>query len=612
MNPVGRVRAWLKKLVSRRMFLLRLVATTILAGLIPVLLLSMFYASRKSDEMQASMLRQADLVSASVCSQFENCMDSIQELNSQLIVYKKPLGGTEQLSVSDEREVLDLLKYLRCAIPFADQFGFSVQGEERCLYTHAGKYQADIFAREVLHMEGDAFRELLDANESRFVPWSDAQRISLYVAPLRIYASSRITAVGVYVFSYASLVSSLKNALPQGYTLCELYAPDGTLIYCCPTRSPGKQSEGEHEILYADGQRCLVGRAIGAKGYRSVVYVPEIVLSQNISEYSALVKAFIWCAVAFCVALLIMLVAVNYLPIARLMQNISRHHMQPQEQDELSSIYDAFSRQVDENHRMELRMNQQRMTLTDYAYDRLLSGAKLSQQDISILKDQAPWHLVVCANLEDIADIDVILEQNAVNSLVYAVEMYTAGYLVLICQCTDDSDRARSETLNRALCLLGNAPAGSSALISDLTMLQKAFQEAAYMLATLGRAKPSPERKTSLEFCNTLDNTYSQLIRYVDEHFRDPTFGVSSTAEYLGISEYSTGKLLRNVYGANFRRIINSKRVEYAKNMLITTDESIAHICKQAGFMSTSYFIKVFRELESITPSQYRNASNKS
>jgi AraC-like DNA-binding protein len=96
----------------------------------------------------------------------------------------------------------------------------------------------------------------------------------------------------------------------------------------------------------------------------------------------------------------------------------------------------------------------------------------------------------------------------------------------------------------------------------------------------------------------------------VDAHYTDADFCVASAADYLGISEYSTGKLLRNIYGANFRRVINEKRIAYAKMLLMSSDESVGEIGRMSGFMSTSYFIKVFRDSENITPAQFRQIAN--
>ena len=73
------------------------------------------------------------------------------------------------------------------------------------------------------------------------------------------------------------------------------------------------------------------------------------------------------------------------------------------------------------------------------------------------------------------------------------------------------------------------------------------------------------------------------------------------------ISEYLAGKLLREVYGANYSRTINERRIERAKEMMLGMDESLAKIAEQVGFLSSSYFIRVFRGIEGIAPSVWRD-----
>ena len=52
-------------------------------------------------------------------------------------------------------------------------------------------------------------------------------------------------------------------------------------------------------------------------------------------------------------------------------------------------------------------------------------------------------------------------------------------------------------------------------------------------------------------------------------------------------------------------------RITHAKQMMDTTDDSIAQIAIDVGFCNASHFIKVFREHNGITPAAYRSLKNK-
>mgnify|MGYP004502066175 CR=1 FL=1 len=66
-----------------------------------------------------------------------------------------------------------------------------------------------------------------------------------------------------------------------------------------------------------------------------------------------------------------------------------------------------------------------------------------------------------------------------------------------------------------------------------------------------------------------------------------------------------------------FRRALNMRPMEYtakrriqaAKSLLTTTDDTIEQIAEECGFGSESYFCRQFRRYEGITPTAFRNAN---
>ncbi|MCE5173665.1 PocR ligand-binding domain-containing protein [Paenibacillus profundus] len=58
--------------------------------------------------------------------------------------------------------------------------------------------------------------------------------------------------------------------------------------------------------------------------------------------------------------------------------------------------------------------------------------------------------------------------------------------------------------------------------------------------------------------------------------------------------------------GENFSVFIPRLKMEWAKQILETTDLSISQISNELGFSEPSYFIKTFKKFERITPARYR------
>ncbi|MNE45002.1 HTH-type transcriptional regulator YesS [compost metagenome] len=59
--------------------------------------------------------------------------------------------------------------------------------------------------------------------------------------------------------------------------------------------------------------------------------------------------------------------------------------------------------------------------------------------------------------------------------------------------------------------------------------------------------------------------------------------------------------------GENFSVFTPRLKIEWAKQLLETTDEPINQISDQLGFCDAGYFIKTFKKFENLTPAVYRS-----
>lgn len=70
-------------------------------------------------------------------------------------------------------------------------------------------------------------------------------------------------------------------------------------------------------------------------------------------------------------------------------------------------------------------------------------------------------------------------------------------------------------------------------------------------------------------------------------------------------------KIFPREVGENFTYYVNRRKVDWAKQMLRETGESVSAIALELGYVDTSYFIKVFKKFEGITPLVYRQQKYK-
>src|SRR5262249_27503868 len=91
--------------------------------------------------------------------------------------------------------------------------------------------------------------------------------------------------------------------------------------------------------------------------------------------------------------------------------------------------------------------------------------------------------------------------------------------------------------------------------------------------------------------------------------YHEPTFSRADLARELHVSENTLSRVINVAFGKSFPRLLNEFRVDDAKRMLHSHDIPIQIIATEVGFNSLASFNRAFRELTSITPSQYRQAN---
>ena len=97
----------------------------------------------------------------------------------------------------------------------------------------------------------------------------------------------------------------------------------------------------------------------------------------------------------------------------------------------------------------------------------------------------------------------------------------------------------------------------------------------------------------------------TKIARYLNDHYNEK-LTLESVAKTFYISPYYLSRTFKAGTGFNFIHYLNYIRISHAKELLQTTDMSIIHISGKAGYENITHFNRVFKEIEGITPSNYR------
>lgn len=97
--------------------------------------------------------------------------------------------------------------------------------------------------------------------------------------------------------------------------------------------------------------------------------------------------------------------------------------------------------------------------------------------------------------------------------------------------------------------------------------------------------------------------------RFVAENYANVT--LDAVAKHCGLSYSYFSRLFNRTAGVRLSEYINQVRINQSMKLLASTNLSITDIALQTGFSSTSYYIKTFRGLKSISPNQFRRLVSK-
>ena len=80
----------------------------------------------------------------------------------------------------------------------------------------------------------------------------------------------------------------------------------------------------------------------------------------------------------------------------------------------------------------------------------------------------------------------------------------------------------------------------------------------------------------------------------------------SAAASLCHISSSYFSRLFVQETGMSFREYVSNVKMTWAKQLLKTTDMTIAQISEEMGYQDAGYFIKLFKKCEGVTPLVYR------
>ena len=100
-------------------------------------------------------------------------------------------------------------------------------------------------------------------------------------------------------------------------------------------------------------------------------------------------------------------------------------------------------------------------------------------------------------------------------------------------------------------------------------------------------------------------NLQRDMIAFVQKHYSEKV-SLSMLAEEFHLSEKYVSWYFKEHFSISFMQYVLHLRMTKAKDMLVMTEHSIMDVALSCGYQSVNLFIRNFKEVNGITPLQYR------
>ncbi|MEH7347960.1 response regulator transcription factor [Gottfriedia acidiceleris] len=120
--------------------------------------------------------------------------------------------------------------------------------------------------------------------------------------------------------------------------------------------------------------------------------------------------------------------------------------------------------------------------------------------------------------------------------------------------------------------------------------------------------KVTDQKLLKLDQVNNRSNSINGAKTFINENISNQ-ISLKEVAEAVHLNASYFSVLFKEQVGLTFSEYLTRKRLQIAKNRLLTTDLQIEEIALEVGYQTAKYFIKIFKDYEGITPSKFRKVS---
>ncbi len=155
-------------------------------------------------------------------------------------------------------------------------------------------------------------------------------------------------------------------------------------------------------------------------------------------------------------------------------------------------------------------------------------------------------------------------------------------------------------------------PSKMSELVEALDEVTKRLAQSGEFFpeAPLTDAEETSESDTDISY-HTEANSFivKNALEYIRENSQEK-LRLLDVADQVYVSQWHLSKLLNKHTGKTFSDILNSARIDKAKELLKDPSLRIYDVAEIVGFQDLAHFSRVFKKIEGMSANEYRNTIN--
>jgi len=102
-----------------------------------------------------------------------------------------------------------------------------------------------------------------------------------------------------------------------------------------------------------------------------------------------------------------------------------------------------------------------------------------------------------------------------------------------------------------------------------------------------------------------IHNQITDIIDYLNKNI-SINITLENICEEFHISKYYLCHIFKKITGMSIMNYVLGQRITLAKNLIINTEKSISEVAILSGFSCFSYFSRIFKSMEGISPREFR------